>query len=78
MPRTLRDYGLMSILAISVAGCGPQTPQQRLVGRWTGTPQVKDAVDAMVQSAAQGQEVNPLCKEQPGCWAMRWPKPRCP
>ncbi len=32
------------------------------MGRWIGTPPVKEAVDAALQSAAPGQEVNPLAQ----------------
>lgn len=36
--------------------------RQQLVGKWTGVPTVTEAVDAAVDSAAQGQQVNPLAK----------------
>ncbi len=51
-----------SIVLATLTGCGPSTPQERLTGRWVGTPEVREAVDAMVQQAAPGQEVNPLAQ----------------
>ena len=53
---------LLLSLGLSVVGCAPSTPQQRLVGRWKGAPEVTEAVDSMVQQAAPGQEVNPLAQ----------------
>jgi hypothetical protein len=62
MPNVFLRCGLMTICALAAAGCGPSTPRERLIGRWKGSPQVKEAVDEMVQSASQGQEVNPLAQ----------------
>ncbi len=62
MSRTRLGLALAAILVLPIVGCGPSTPQQRLAGRWIGRPEVKEAVDAMVQSTAPGQEVNPLAQ----------------
>lgn len=43
-------------------GCAKPTPQQRLVGTWTGAPEVKAAVDDAVNQASGGEPVNPIAK----------------
>ncbi len=62
MPRSFLHAGAAATFALVIVGCGPATPQARLVGRWKGATEVTEAVDAMVQSAAPGQEVNPLAQ----------------
>jgi len=47
---------------VAVAGCGPTTAHQKLVGRWKGTPRVTEAVDQAVNAAAQGKPVNQLAR----------------
>ncbi len=54
-------YGVVLSL-VPLAGCGSQAPRQRLVGKWVGTPSVTEAVDEVVDGAAQGTEVNPLAR----------------
>jgi hypothetical protein len=39
-----------------------RTPKDRLTGKWTGAPEVTQAVDAVVNKAAGGKDVNPLAR----------------
>jgi hypothetical protein len=51
------------VLVLSVhMGCAGPTPEGRLVGKWRGAPNAKEAVDQAVDAAAKGQGVNPLAR----------------
>jgi hypothetical protein len=59
-----RYVALLGIVlsVIPLGGCGGKAPRDRLVGKWTGTPSVTEAVDEVVDGAAQGSKVNPLAR----------------
>jgi hypothetical protein len=61
--RFLHSVGFgVSALALLSAGCSGKTPEQKLLGKWMGTVQVKESVDQALDAAAQGQNVNPLAR----------------
>jgi len=55
-------HATLIAIAVSILGCAPATPQQQLTGKWKATPPVNEAVNEAVDTAAQGQKVNPLAR----------------
>jgi hypothetical protein len=58
--KSCRNVGVWLSVVILVSGCSGPTPQKKLLGKWSCTPRVDEAVGQAVESAAQGKEVNPL------------------
>jgi len=59
----MKSYRRLSIglsAIILMAGCSGSTPEKKLLGKWTCTPRMEEAVGQAVASAAQGKQVNPL------------------
>jgi len=52
----------VAVVVLMSAGCSAKTPEQKLLGKWVGTLQVKESVDQALDTAAQGQNVNPLAR----------------
>jgi hypothetical protein len=55
------SYLVFGAALLLAAGCS-KSPEKRLIGKWTGTPNVAEAVDQGVDAAAQGKTVNPLAR----------------
>jgi hypothetical protein len=61
----MKSFRVSIVLAaaalIPVLGCS-NPPEKKVIGKWTGAPSVKEDVDKVVDSAAQGKKVNNVAK----------------
>jgi hypothetical protein len=70
-PKVKRHRGsAMAIVLVAVLGCS-NPPEKKLTGRWTGAPNVKEDVEKVVDSLAQGKKVNNLAKGVAGFLGQR-------
>jgi hypothetical protein len=58
--KSRRNLVVWLCVVFLIEGCSGSTPEKQLLGKWTCTPRVEEAVSQAVESAAQGKEVNPL------------------
>jgi hypothetical protein len=53
--RVFLSFGLLSLIALA-AGCA-KTPEQKLMGKWKGSPDVSDEISKIIRETGGGQEL---------------------
>ncbi len=61
--RSFRDRCIWpAVLVLLAGGCSGQKPEKKLLGSWIGAASMNESIDRAVDSAGQGQKVNPLAR----------------